>query len=384
MRRRLARLAVAVAALALGGGVAVPAEPQDAVPSTPAAFARALAPWPWDLPRDHRSHPEHALEWWYLTGRLADDDGHAYGYQATFFRIAVAPAPPAPSSPLSARDVIVFHGSVTDVAAGTFAFDQDGERAAAGWADASTDHLDVHVFERRLAQVAPDRWQLAAGVQGWRLDLALALDGPVVLHGDRGLSQKGPEPGQASHYVSRPRLTTTGTLVRPDGRAVTVRGLSWFDQEFGTTQLAPDQVGWDWFSARLDDGTDLMLYQLREHDGGTSPQSSGTWVAADGTTRHLTREDFAVTRTGSWTSPATRVTWPAGWTLSVPTEGLELTVTPEVADQEMRTGRTTSVTYWEGLCRYEGRRSGRPVTGHGHVELVGYAGAVTGLSGKAP
>jgi predicted secreted hydrolase len=313
-----------------------------------------------------------------------DEDGDAHGYQATFFRLALTPGEPAGRSPFAAREAIVFHGSVTDVARQTFTFDQDGERAAAGWASASAERLDVHVFERRLRELAPDRWELSARVAGWRLDLSFALDGPVVLHGDGGLSQKGPEPGQASHHVSRPRLTTTGTLTRPDGRRLAVRGESWFDQEIGTAQLAPSQVGWDWFSARLGDGSALMAYRLLEEDGSASASSSGTWVAVDGTTRHLTRDDVRVETTARWTSPETGVTWPAGWTIEVPSLGLELTVTPEVADQEMRTAATTGVTYWEGLCRYVGRREGRPVAGHGHVELVGHGGAVPGLRGSAP
>jgi hypothetical protein len=39
------------------------------------------------------------------------------------------------------------------------------------------------------------------------------------------------------------------------------------DHEWFTEQLAPDQVGWDWFSVQLDNRTELMLFELRHKDG---------------------------------------------------------------------------------------------------------------------
>ncbi len=46
-------------------------------------------------------------------------------------------------------------------------------------------------------------------------------------------------------------------------------GESWMDKEISTSQLAENQVGWDWFSLQLDDDRDLMLYLLRRRDGAT-------------------------------------------------------------------------------------------------------------------
>ena len=43
---------------------------------------RALA-----FPRDHGSHPDAAVEWWYWTGHVSDRAGRAYGFQLTFFRV---------------------------------------------------------------------------------------------------------------------------------------------------------------------------------------------------------------------------------------------------------------------------------------------------------
>jgi predicted secreted hydrolase len=49
-----------------------------------------------------------------------------------------------------------------------------------------------------------------------------------------------------------------------------------------------------------------------------------------------------------------------------------LTLTPTVKDQELRTGQTTGITYWEGDVSISGVKAGQPVSGQGYVELVGY------------
>ena len=64
--------------------------------------------------------------------------------------------------------------------------------------------------------------------------LALTLEPakPPVLHGEGGISKKGPGPNEYSHYVSIPRLAVTGTLDRK-GRKEALTGTAWFDHEWG-------------------------------------------------------------------------------------------------------------------------------------------------------
>jgi predicted secreted hydrolase len=50
-----------------------------------------------------------------------------------------------------------------------------------------------------------------------------------------------------------------------------------------------------------------------------------------------------------------------------------LDVTPLLADQELRTSRSTKVSYWEGAVAVTGTKQGKPVKGQGYVELTGYA-----------
>ncbi|HEY8368157.1 MAG TPA: lipocalin family protein, partial [Thermodesulfobacteriota bacterium] len=173
-------------------------------------------------------------------------------------------------------------------------------------------------------------------------------------------------------YYSLTRLAVDGTLGL-DGRDFQVRGLAWMDHEFGSNQLGEDQVGWDWLSLQLSDGSELMLYRLRLEGGGVEPASSGTVVRPDGSSRHLVLADFRMTPEGTWTSRASGGTYPVRWRIEVPSERLALTVEPALEDQELRTEGSTGVTYWEGAVVARGENGGRPVEGRGYLELTGYA-----------
>ncbi len=380
-----------------------------------AGFARASGPGPIRFPADEGPHPEYQTEWWYYTGNLAAaDGGRRFGFQLTFFRRALAPDAGGTARPSrwAASQAYLAHFTVTDVAAGRFHSAERLARGGAGLAGAAADPFEVWVesWSAGLARgpgpavavpastarrpdagmPAPSARRGVADSDGFSGPVRLAAaDGPVAidlelrpakppaLHGDAGYSRKGPEPGNASYYYSYTRLGATGTVTTADG-AFAVRGLAWMDHEWSTSALAPSQVGWDWFSLQLEDGRELMAFQLRERGGGIAPESSGSLVDRDGAVTPLGREDFAIVPTGRWTSPRSGGEYPSGWRLTVPAAGLDLAVAPLVRDQELDVG----FKYWEGAVRVSGTRDGAPVAGHGYVELTGYAaGTAGGLPG---
>ncbi|MBN4078081.1 hypothetical protein JYT29_01995 [Nitrospina gracilis] len=51
---------------------------------------------------------------------------------------------------------------------------------------------------------------------------------------------------------------------------------------------------------------------------------------------------------------------------------IHLLVTPDFPDQELYNLRLISGSYWEGSVSIKGTMKGKPVTGKGCVELVGY------------
>jgi predicted secreted hydrolase len=144
------------------------------------------------------------------------------------------------------------------------------------------------------------------------------------------------------------------------------------DHEFGSADLSPDLVGWDWFSLQLTDGTEIMLYRLRRADGSAAPVSSGTFVDREGRAHALSLDDFTLQPTSFWTSPDSNGRYPQRWRLTVPSRSLSLELIPRMAEQELRTDRSTQVTYWEGAIESTGTSDGKPVAGFGYMELTGY------------
>jgi predicted secreted hydrolase len=340
-------------------------------------WAQAVRPWPWSFPRDHGAHPQFRTEWWYFTGNLRDAEGIRHGYQLTFFRHGVRKEAARPHNPWSVRDVFLAHMAVADGASGRFRWAERASRAGPGLAGASSEGMAVWVLDWS-ARMSGGEIRLEARTAHVSLELTLRPRRAVVLHGEHGLSRKGPAQGQASHYVSLTDLETAGTL-RLGDRSVAVAGTSWFDQEFGSNQLTPEQVGWDWFSLHISDGHDLMIYLLRLQDGSLEPASSGTLVAPDGSWRHLRLPDIRVSVLDRWKSPRSGGTYPSRWRIEIPSARLDLDVAPLLPDQELVTEGSTGVTYWEGMVLGRGRSQGQPATCEGYVELTGYAGGIGGL-----
>ena len=50
------------------------------------------------------------------------------------------------------------------------------------------------------------------------------------------------------------------------------------DHEFFTHQLTENQSGWDWLSLQFEDGSEMMLFQLRRKDGSPDAFSAGPYI----------------------------------------------------------------------------------------------------------
>jgi len=341
------------------------------------AFRLALPGYSFRFPRDHASHPEFQTEWWYYTGHLNAGE-RWYGYELTFFRVGID-STHTPAHSAWGRTVQFAHLALTDENGRRFSFDQRLGRPALGMAGADTARYHVWIDDWS-AGLEPDgiTHRLTAFTSGFGIDLMLRPDKPVVIHGENGVSQKSAGLGRASHYLSFTRMGSRGRMVVGED-TLAVTGTSWMDHEFGSNQLGGGQVGWDWFAIQLDDGRELMLYQLRRANGSVEPMSSGTWIARDGATQHLPRSAYTITSDRTWKSTRTGAVYPAGWTVRVPAHDLELTIQPVLSDQELVLEGPIGVRYWEGSVRVTGLASGKPVTGRGYVELTGYAGRIPGF-----
>ncbi len=343
---------------------------------------RALEPREFSFPADHGPHPTFASEWWYLTGNLQTAAGRRFGYQVTFFRtsLGAAPTPRPDDSAWATNQVWMGHFAVADIDRGRFfAFDRF-QRGALELAGATASPWRVWLDDWSLEQEGSGSFPLrlrarerleSSGDAGDEVavDLLVSPLKEVVLQGDRGLSQKGPTPGNASFYYSFTRLQTSGT-VHVENQRFAVEGTSWLDREWSTSPLPDGQVGWDWFGLQLSDGTELLFYQLRAADGSPSPHSGGTLVLADGSSTLLDAANVELTVEHTWISPIDGTVYPSAWHLSIPARGVELRIEPLIENQEL----DLTFRYWEGAVRVAGTGlDGTPVSGRGYVELTGYA-----------
>jgi predicted secreted hydrolase len=342
----------------------------EALSSVPAAgFARALAPRPFAFPHDHGPHPDFRTEWWYWTGNLLAPSGRHFGFQLTFFRAALAPATPPRQSAWATNQVYLAHFALTDTRSERFRSWSRTSRAALDLAGATGEPFRVWVGDWEARSEGPSVFpmRLRVGDEDVSVDLWLGGGKPLVLQGEQGLSRKGPEPGNASYYYSFTRMPARG-VVRVRGERLDVEGLAWMDREWSTSALGGDLAGWDWFAIQLEDGRDLMFYQLRRRDGRPAEWSAGVMVDAKGQTRALASTDVRVETRGTWRSPRSGVAYPVGWRLTDLRDGLTLELEPRLPDQEL----DVSPRYWEGAVKVRGLAGSRTVLGSGYVELVGY------------
>ncbi len=323
------------------------------------------------FPRDHGSHDDARVEWWYVTGQLDTPSGRRLGYQLTFFRTGIADElRSARASGFAARDLFLAHFARTDVTAGSFRFAERVHRTGVGAAFAREDRLSVANEDWRLEEVG-GRLVLFASDGGEEISLVLTPEKPPVVHGEGGLSRKGPENDSVSRYVSLTRLRSQGWWTAGE-KSEAVAGLSWFDHEWGSGSIGKDTAGWDWFALHLLDGHDLMLYRMRGPAASPTRFSSGTLVDREGRATPLGASDFTIEETARWKSAKSGASYPARWILRVPRAGIAAEVVPLVKDQELVTEKSTRVTYWEGACDVTAAGGGVPL-GRAYVEMTGYA-----------
>lgn len=351
----------------------------------PARGARAadapggvLRPRPLAFPRDHGAHPDTRTEWWYLTGHARDAQDREFGFQITFFRSRVDEAQQLPGR-LAARQLLFAHAAITDVAGRKLHHDEriarwNGEPPRVRERGVFASEADTELVLRDwLLRRRPDGGYTIAAL-GERLLLDLQADAPQawLLQGEGGFSRKGPEPAQASFYVSQPQLRVRGTLGLA-GQRFEVTGTGWLDHEWSEALMHPEAVGWDWVGMNLFDGHALTAFRLRRADGSALWAGGSFRAAADA------QDPRAIYRFAPgelefrpqrwWTSPLTRTRYPVEWAVRTPADFY--TVRAVVDAQELDSRASTGAIYWEGLSDLidsQGR-----VVGRGYLEMTGYA-----------
>jgi predicted secreted hydrolase len=318
-----------------------------------AQYRLAVPGYQFSFPRDHFNHPEFQTEWWYYTGNLKDSRGRELGFELTFFRQAVDRQ--TPESTWAVRDVYLAHLALTDISGRAFYHAERLNRPGPGLAGVDEAQGRVWNGNWQVKWLAPDTISLTAIDDRFSLNLKLVSRKPPVIHGENGISRKAKGEGRASHYVSLTRLEVSGS-VKLNNETRQVTGQAWMDHEFFTHQLDKEQIGWDWMSLQLNDGRELMVFQLRRADGTIDPYSSGTLVERNGASRRVA---VKMTPQRRWT------VYPVEWLVEA--AGLKLQVKTKFDQQELVSKQPQMPTYWEGAVAVTG-----DAAGSGYLEMTGY------------
>ena len=280
-------------------------------------------------------------EWWYYTGHLRD----AAERRTVRLRVRRSSGPSAAASrspgrrtsrsPTRRAATLPLRPAERDRAAG---------RPAARARPAGVRRWRLGPDPTDPARAGRPAWTMAGG-DGTRPARAAAVAGRG---GDGRVARRARARPGARTPPSRPSSTTAtagSTSGRPAARTTT-RGptlagdrldrrrradaaastaTAWFDHQWGDF-IAVGGGGWDWFAVNLDDGTDLTLSLVRAADGTLPARLRHARRRGRAGRRHLDRSAFSVTATGHWTiARHAGPTYPAGWTVSIPGQALEIT-----------------------------------------------------------
>ncbi|GIU05915.1 lipocalin-like domain-containing protein [Shewanella morhuae] len=342
------------------------------------AYTSVVPGYKFEFPRDHLTHNGFRQEWWYLTANLTTEKGEQLGAQWTQFRVALK------SSKQSIKDTLPKDQS-------TWATDQ--LYLAHSALTSSTTHLAHEKWSRRhneFADVTLNPYQIRLDNWRWQSEtnalfpatltvenpdfsyqLKLNSQAPLQYQGDNGYSLKSRDGQVASYYYSQPFIEISGEISR-NGKVERVTGQGWLDREWSSQFLTKTQQGWDWFALRLNDGSTLMLFQLRDQSpteaATTTPISafySARRMFADGTGRNINSTDNPndIQMTPLKWQHTVNGDYPVSWQVRIPSENINLTITPLNPNSAM----PLSTPYWEGPVLLSGSH-----TGTGYMELTGY------------
>lgn len=332
-------------------------------------FERACTTREFEFPQDHLAHPGFRNEWWYVTGNVTTSDSIKLGFHVTFFRVATRPLSAEGSeSAWETSQFYMAHFAVTREGDNQLTAQERFARAAAGLAGTGLQNnlAAVWLEDWTLTQTGggtTPRWTLQlSDQQGTSIDVQLSAVKPVVFQGDNGYSRKSADPCNASYYYAYTRLHAEGQI-SVQSETYQVSGSAWLDREWSSSALADNQVGWDWFALQLNDGRDIMFYQLREKDGQASAYSSAVEIDAKGVKRHIEVPALEIER---WWQSDSGGRYPVQGRLVLKDTQEVIHFVPLIDHQELN----LTVRYWEGaivLLDSQGQQTGR-----GYMELTGY------------
>ncbi len=308
---------------------------------TPGAPLPTPAPRVLGFPDDNASH-DAPMEWWYYNGHLEADDGSDYSFHFVIFQI------------VRDRDSTPFEfgqAGITDVKRGEHFHIMSEEFVSReifdGGAASDLLGLDLGNFSLGIGSDGTHSFEAIDESSSDSIRLQTRTPTEVMLHDGSGWMDW---PFGWTYYYSYPRIEAEGQLTL-DGNVIDVTGEVWFDHQWGDFFVVGKPAGWQWFAIHLDDGTSLMITEVRGTDGQVIA-TDGTIVGEGSEQRILDpeRDGIVLDVLGQWTSPDTGGEYPARWRLQIDSMGLDVVLEPSIAHQEVPAmpNGNKGAAYWEG------------------------------------
>lgn len=296
------------------------------------------------LPADDAPHSD-KVEWWYYNGHLTAKSGKQYSFHYTIFLVN------------GMMTHTIAHVSLTDHQTRKH---YTAQRRSGGNPSIGTVNEFKFPLNDWLMKGGDGFDELQVKTDEFSFDLKLTNTIAPVMHGEAGIIPL--DTAGSSYYYSRTRMAVSGML-HIGKHHEPVEGISWFDHQWGNFSVG--QLAWDWFSLQMDDGADIMLYQLR--DKGEQPVLYTGSISREGVTKVLAADEFVLTPGKKWVSKKTGKAYPLEWKISIPQQNIKVTTRGVVNDSEFDASLTTYKIYWEGAVKVGGSHAGK-----GFMELSGY------------
>lgn len=307
------------------------------------------------FPKDHGMHPNFALEWWYLTANLYDAEGLQYPLQWTLFRFHNNTNKTA----WSGDQQFMAHGKLANKQQQWF--EERFARSEVGNVNVTSTPFTAYIDDWQWRSQSTD---LLPATLAFKLNhqvsikLLMRPNGPYVLQGNKGYSEKLDNSEIASHYYSNPFIEVSGQLTFPE-KTVEVSGNAWFDHEWSSQMMDPNTLGWDWFSLHLDNGNKLMLFRMRHSQ--LEDFWSGKLMMANGESHDINSADLIASELQL--TPVENKTLPLHWSIDIAKYNINIKILPFKNNQ----WNPGTFPYYEGAVVISGTHSGE-----GFIELTGY------------
>ncbi|MBC8104077.1 MAG: hypothetical protein H7Z41_16005 [Cytophagales bacterium] len=407
---RLRRCLIAAASVFVGSFVGTGSV--SAQPPIPPQRTPIVRTTPIGFPQDAGPHDASVIEWWYFNSFFTTESGKRYSVVGSFFRSGLTPTRKGHYLIYSLTDLeskthqaysVMDKGSITLLKAYTSLAalqNPNDTKAMAFLAQLQKNELpkphrvlpvaavmtakplfSLAMGENRVAQVTPDgrTWKATLKGDDFTINLTLAQPTrPAMLVGGKG--KTGITKPDDMYYLTLSRMETTGTLARGGGAPEKITGTGWLDRQWGQSWGVNPNVGWDWFGLRLDDGSEVIAYRLRDTKTGVSLRETATLLASDGT--QSVGEATIHSYGDTFTDPVSNIAYPSVFTIHLgQPHHLILNVLPVFPNQTIPTLAGGSSAIWEGVVKIVGTRRTGPdtrlyINGEGYMELVGYKPAV--------